>query len=213
MKPTLREHVILIHGLAASRRVMRSLQGDLSDHGFAVTNWGYQSIPHSIQRHADAFSRALREMNDLPGCTRLHIVGHSMGCIVTRMALHATQVTKLRHLVMLAPPNSGSPVAHQLSRWFGWISPPLRELSDRPGSLVRRLPPPADIAVGIIAASRDRVVPLENTRLPNQRDHITLPGRHKLLPLRADTAAQVRYFLRHGVFAPDAVRELGSQPR
>jgi hypothetical protein len=114
-------------------------------------------------------------------------------------------------MVMLAPPNHGSYVARWLAPYLGLLCQSLRELSDEPGSFVRGLAEPCGLDIGIISAASDHLVSPGSTHLDCQRDHVVLPGRHGLLPLRRDTARQVDAFLRNGRFdrsdGPSAVRQ------
>jgi len=198
-----KETVVLVHGLAAPRWVMSPLGRFLGCSGFGVVNWGYASIRRSIEWHGEALRERLEQLVN-SSVDRCHLVTHSMGSIVARCALAGGGRPNVGRVVMLAPPNHGSHVARRLAPYLGFACQPLRQLSDDSASFVRGLPQPDALEIGIIAAASDAVVPLASTRLACQRDHIVLPGRHGLLPLRPDTARQVLTFLREGRFAhPD----------
>ena len=47
-----RQLVVLVHGLAANRLIMRSLAKSLGKAFAATLNWGYQSLWSPIQRHS-----------------------------------------------------------------------------------------------------------------------------------------------------------------
>lgn len=194
------EAVVLLHGLAANRLAMTRLAGFLKSRSYLTANWGYRSIRGSIDSFAASFQQRLVDFVSGGQFNRVHVVAHSMGGIIARRAFATFRPTNLGRLVMLAPPNGGSHVARRLATPLGRLCPPLRELSDDPWSYVNRLDAPHELEVGIIAAASDRVVKLESTMLPNQNDHIVLPGHHGLLPLRRDTADQVIHFLQHGTF-------------
>lgn len=193
------EAVVLVHGLAAPRWVMSRLGRSLTRDGYRVKNWGYPSIRSSVATHARSLRDMLQRMGD-EEFTRTHLVTHSMGGMVARCLLADQPPDRIGRVVMLAPPNHGSPVARRLAPYLRFFCRTLGELSDEPGSFVRRLAEPDGFEIGIIAAAADAVVPLPNTRLACQRDHIVLPGRHGLLPLRRDTGRQVLAFLRTGQF-------------
>jgi pimeloyl-ACP methyl ester carboxylesterase len=193
------ETVVLIHGLAAPRWVMNRLARSLRRQGYRVKNWGYPSTRRSVEAHAvrlRAFFAELAETSE----EVCHLVTHSMGGIVARCALIPDPPANIGRVVMLGPPNHGSHVARWLTPYLGFMCQPLRELSDEPVSFVRKLAEPRGLDVGIIAAASDHVVSLDSTHLECESDHIVLPGRHGLLPLRRDTNQQVAAFLRNGRF-------------
>jgi len=191
--------VILVHGLAAPRWIMTPLARFLRQHGYRMVNWGYPSVRRSVKAHADRLRRTLAKF-DVPSICQCHLVTHSMGGIVARCALFSRPPQNIGGVVMLAPPNHGSPVARWLAPALGFMCPPLNELSDAPTSFVRGLPQLSGVDIGIIAAAADAVVSVESTHLDGELDHLVLPGRHGLLPLRRDTAIQIHAFLRNRRF-------------
>lgn len=193
------ETVVLIHSLAAPRWVMSPLARSLRRKGYRVKNWGYPSIRRGVEAHAVRLRAFLAELAET-SIGVCHLVTHSMGGIVARCALTPDPPADIGRVVMLAPPNHGSHVARSLTPYLGFVCQPLRELSDEPVSFVRKLAEPRGFDVGIIAAASDHVVSLDSTHLECENDHIVLPGRHGLLPLRRDTARQVEAFLRDGRF-------------
>jgi pimeloyl-ACP methyl ester carboxylesterase len=195
------ETIILIHGLASPRLMMSRLARQLSRQSYRVINWGYRSLWSSIEQHAQALQRELQQLEREPSTQKLHLVTHSMGSIIARRALELGRPDNLGYVVMLCPPNLGSHVARRLAAPLGWLCPPLRELSDASDSFVNRLPNPANLPVGIIAAAGDRMVAMPNTVLNDQLDWLLLPGQHSAVPFRGETAEQIVCFLRTGRFA------------
>jgi len=199
-RPLAADAVVLVHGLAAHRLVMGTLARALSRSCRRVVNWGYPSLWSPIGRQAEKLAALLAEIEaDHPGA-RIHLVGHSMGGIIARLALARRLPVRFGRLVMIAPPNRGSHVATRLAPYLGRICPPLTELTDDPGGFVCTLPPPPVDELGIIAASHDFLVPEASTRLGCERDYIVLPGLHSSLLWRRETAEQVRHFLECGRF-------------
>lgn len=201
--------VLLLHGLGANRWIMRPLEKRLLKLGCRTLNWRYPSTRRSIATHAMRLVELLEELTAerseflAPG-HRLHLVTHSMGCIVTRLALAQRSFPRLGRWVMLAPPNHGSPVARILSHFLGRVVPPLAELSDEPDSLVNQLPdfrPNNPIAFGVIQAQRDRVIPAASVSLAGQADHVIVDSHHGLLPWHERTGRLVERFLHSGFFA------------
>ncbi len=166
--------------------------------GFRVVNWKYFSWFDSIENHSRRFSDFLG--TTLVGERRFHIVAHSMGSIIVRASLNRARLLNLGRLVLLAPPNGGSPVARIASIFVGWIVQPSRELSDRTKSFVNRLPSSREFEIGIIAAKYDLLVPPQKTHLPGQTQHATLFATHNSLLLSGVACKMITSFLRTGDF-------------
>jgi esterase/lipase len=196
------DHVVLIHGLAGSPMVMWPLAWRLQKFGFATSTFGYASWFWSIEHHARRLTECLKQLEQDPEIHRFHIVAHSMGTIVTRQSILYQRFNKLNRIVMLASPNQGSPVA----RVMGTVLPfcrTLRQLSSHSDSFVRKLPEPSETEIGIVAARHDRVIPVRNSHLSIETDHVTLFSGHNGLLVRPAAARQVIEFLEHGQFARD----------
>jgi len=154
----------------------------------------------SLLVHAERFARELAALDADPRIDRLHVVGHSMGGIIARAALDRARPVKLGRLVMLAPPNRGSFVAAATAGTVGRLLKPVAELSTAPDSLVNRLPIPAGVDIGVIAAAHDALVSEASTRPDAPHAHVTLPTWHSGLLFRPETADLVAGFLERGSF-------------
>lgn len=208
------EVVVLLHGMLATRRSMAGLAATLSDQGYAVLNWGYPSLTHSIVNHAQRLSELLFELDQDDRFSCVHFVTHSMGGIILRYAVNRRSTRKCSRLVMLAPPNRGSRLANfPLGPLHGWF-PQIAELSEAADSLVNSIPEPIGFEVGIIAASDDFVVDIGSTGLACQRDHVVVTSSHQRLPRRSETMRYVSRFLAHGRFdlAPKQPQPLARVP-
>jgi pimeloyl-ACP methyl ester carboxylesterase len=192
--------VVLVHGLLATSLVMRSLAKSFTGVFAGVVNWGYKSLWSPVERHGRQLADLLRQLDRDNGHERIHLVGHSMGSIIGRVALAEYMPERFGRFVMIAPPNRGSHVAARLAPYLGRICPPLQQLADHSASFVCSLPPPAVSELGIIAAESDLLVLEPNTRLGCEADHIVLPGMHSSLLWKQETAEQVRHFLENGRF-------------
>lgn len=205
--------VLLVHGLGANRLIMRPLQKRFERQAIDTVNWRYPSTRSSIRVHAERLLELLEHLTSaqttrLGTNHRLHLVTHSMGCIVMRAALAQRTVPCLGRWVMLAPPNRGSHVARILAHWLGRMVPPLIELSDQPQSFVNELPPFAalnPVPFAVIEAKRDRVIASESVRLTGQLDHAVVDCHHGLLPWHTETGQLVERFLRTGTFTDRAL--------
>jgi pimeloyl-ACP methyl ester carboxylesterase len=204
--------VVLVHGLAAHRLVMSPLERHLKNHFPHVTNWGYSSLWSRIERHGAALGKLLSEIETTTDVDQIHLVTHSMGGIIARLALAEKVPARLGRLVMLAPPNAGSHVARYLAPILGLICPPLVQLSDHCQSFVASLPPLSGAHVGVVAAAADELVCEKSTHLPNEADHITLPGFHSSILWYTETARQVAHFLENGRFDRAAETATIKQP-
>ena len=187
------ETVVLVHGLAAKRLVMAILRNSLARSYGDVVNWGYPSLWSPIERHGRELAKLLRRLEEAGG-ERIHLVTHSMGGIVARLALAEYTPSRLGRFVMIAPPNRGSHIASRFAPLLGRVCPPIRQLADHDESFVRSLPLPS-CELGVIAARSDWMVRELNTHLGCERDHIVVPGLHSSLLWRRETADQVRNFL------------------
>jgi len=197
-----RDLVVLTHGFMAHRLLLTRLSGRLRRAGWQTRIWGYESFRTSVVRHAERFTDLLSELASDQRIDRIHLVTHSMGCIIGRLAISQVRPPKLGRFVMLTPPNRGSFVATKTVRIFGRLFPPVAELTTNPDSLVNTLADPADVEVGVIAAARDTLVDLESTRLRIPHEHVTLPCLHSAVLFRQDTATLIDEFLKTGRFTP-----------
>ncbi len=201
-----RELVVLVHGLAASRSMLRPLEMQLQRSGYETLNWGYPSIRGDIESVAQALQLNLRQVCEDVNVDRVHLVTHSMGSIIARIALANVEFTRLGRVVMLAPPHGGSHVATRLAKWLGWLFKPLPQLADPRDSFVNTLVEPIGHEIGIIAAARDRVVRIESTRLAQQSDHIVVDTGHSSMLIRKEVWRLIESFLRSGRFERQVVQ-------
>ncbi|XZE33250.1 esterase/lipase family protein [Pirellulaceae bacterium SH501] len=190
--------VLLVHGFASHRSVMWPLALRLRSQGFRVFTWGYSSLFSSIGTHASRL-RDLSKLQFSDG-SRFHVVAHSMGSIIARAAFDLSPPSNLARLVLLAPPNKGSPVARIASRFLGKLIPPTMELSDSPTSFVNRLSNSGNLDIGVIAARFDLLVPERNTHLAFERAYETHFATHNSVLFSRAVCIQIANFLREGSF-------------
>jgi triacylglycerol esterase/lipase EstA (alpha/beta hydrolase family) len=195
------ETVLLLHGLGRTSRSMASLGRCLKRQGYSIIDWGYKSFKEDIEAHSTRLCATLAKMSDDPTVSKIHLVTHSLGGIITRHALSETVPSKMGRVVMLAPPNRGSRVARRLTPVLGRVMKPLSQLSDHPESVVNQLAVPQAVEIGIIAAARDGKVRVEDTHLPGETDHVVMLGYHTFIMNRTDVQNQVVAFIREGRFS------------
>lgn len=201
-----RSALLLVHGLGSTPLLLTPLAKRLRRKGYRhVVNWSYPSILRTICDHGDALRRKIEEVAAREDVDHVHLVTHSMGGILARRALgDRPQIDKLERLVMLCPPNGGSRVATNMSYVVGPLCTPLAQLSHTPDSYVNRLPAELPYEVGVVAARRDRVVAVDRTHLPCQRDHIVLPAGHTSILFTRRLAESVERFLLQGRFQAES---------
>lgn len=199
-----RECVVLVHGFLANALMLTVLARRLRSRGYATEIWGYRNMCCSLLVHAERFAGVLRRLDAAPDVSRIHLVTHSMGCIIGRAALGIERPAKLGRFVMLAPPNRGSFVATAAAGAFGRMFRPVEELTTREDSLVNSLPMPWGVDIGVIAAGHDALVTAQSTRPDAPHDHVTVPCMHSSLLFRRDAAELAAAFLRDGRFPGSA---------
>ncbi len=190
--------VVLVHGFGGKHAFMQPLAKRLQHVGYRVRCWNYRSYFESVARHGNRLASWLA--TELQGERRFHMVAHSMGCIVVRAALSRAVPANLGRIVLLAPPNHGSPAARIASRWLGDLIPPARELAAHPTSYVCKLPQTEGLEVGVLAARFDWLVPVRSTHLIGQRNHQVLPATHNSILLSRLAAQRIKSFLSTGEF-------------
>jgi triacylglycerol lipase len=207
--------VILLHGLARTRRSMRPLAACLRRQGYAVVNVGYPYRRHPIETLArEALPAAIATLRQ-QGVTAIHFVTHSMGGILLRAYLAEESLPGPGRVVMLSPPNQGSELVDLLGRyaWFRFIFGPAGcQLGTDPHSLPNRLGP-ARFPLGIITGNRpaiglahffpgpsDGKVAVTRAQLEGMADFLVLPYGHALIMVHREVHEQVIHFLRTGGF-------------
>lgn len=198
-----REHVVLVHGLLRTPRSWTTLRRHLEREGYSTGVFGYPSLAGRFELHGRRLARELLRLDSGRDFARVHLVGHSLGNLVIRAALAERPPRKLGRVVMLVPPNRGSPVARKLARWLGELVPVLRQLSDEPGSDAHRLAVPR-MEAGVIAARFDHVVARSSTHLPGEADHLLVSALHGFVMYQPPVQRAIVAFLRDGRFPRQA---------
>jgi len=208
-----RECVVLLHGLARTRRSMARLHHALQRKGYAVRNTGYPSRRYPVAELTRRYLVPVVEK--LQDAGRIHFVTHSMGGILVRHYLKHHRPANLGRVVMLAPPNHGSEIVDRFGQtwWFRLINGPAGcELGTDEHALPCALGP-ADYPVGIIAGDRsldpcslclprpnDGKVTVLSARLAGMTDFRVVPHGHTFMMNRACVIRMVCDFLARGRF-------------
>lgn len=105
--------VLLVHGLDETGGIWSDLAPALHDAGHTVVRFDYPN-DQPITRSAESLARALDELSSR-GVTRVDVVAHSMGGLVTREAItrpaFAPSADPVERLITIGTPHHGAPLA------------------------------------------------------------------------------------------------------
>ncbi len=191
--------IVIIHGFGGKRIWLMPLAARLAKQGYQVKHHRYLSFLGSIEGHARRLAEYLEQVQ--AESDTLFVVAHSMGSIVLRAAMQLRKFEKLKRIVFVAPPHSGSPTARLGSIATAGLCRPLNELSNRQNSFVNRLPDRLSVDCGIIAGRFDFLVPLPYTHLPGIEERIVLNATHNTLLFMNKTARFAGAFFETGKFS------------
>lgn len=208
-KPT----VVFLHGIGRTHLSMGLLRGAVRRAGYPTWSRSYPSLWLSIGELADWVAQRVRA--DVPDG---EIVGvtHSMGGIVAR---HMAGLLPWRGIVMIAPPNRGSRLAHAFKdnpifQWYfgpagqelpdpaGWPEPsaPFAIIAGTRGG--SPLAPPGWVAraSGVMPHDEpsDGIVTVAETKLPGMADFATVDASHTWIMNHPEVRAMVLEFLARG---------------
>ena len=210
------QHVILLHGMYRSSIAMRPVEKYLNSLGYTSSNISYPSTKYEIETLVkDYLAPEVDKFKDRDDIT-LHFATHSMGGVLVRHYLNENTINNLGNVVMIAPPNKGTPLAELFadSEWINSNSGPAKaQLAASQDSWVNQLGVP-EFDVGIIAGNEnnnvltamllpgedDGVVSVESTKLKNMKDFITVPAKHYRLRSNITVLQQVAHFIKYGKF-------------
>ncbi|MCB1558012.1 MAG: alpha/beta fold hydrolase [Alphaproteobacteria bacterium] len=214
-----REKVFLLHGIALNRFSLLFLEKRLRKSGFEAEAISYPSTKHSLDDLAQWFYAKYLAPDVLQNFDRIHFVGHSMGGLVIRRALHNYRdqlpADKIGRVVMLGTPNGGSEIADFLQKFI-----PFRKLYGPAGAELtthhqKSLQAPLYYEAGAIAGTSRWLYPLasiwikgdhdgrvsvKSTKLPDLKDHMVINASHTFMIYRGRTARLVISFLKNGQF-------------
>lgn len=207
---TPRESVVLVNGLWLNNVALWLLAARLRGAGFAVFSFSYSSVRADLRTNAERLNAFLARV---PG-EMVHLVGYSLGGLVIRALFQIYPRQRPGRVVLLGSPQTGNRSAesvrrHAPGRWMtgrsvaelvagvpqGWAWPP-REIgviagnrSVGLGRLFTRLPD-----------ANDGTVCVDETRVDNARDQLTLAVAHSAMLMSRVVARQIAAFLRRGLF-------------
>lgn len=196
--------VIIVHGLLHRAMMMRKAAKALRQlRSDDIYLYDYRTTRKNIYEHGNDFASFLADINKMYPETA--IIAHSMGGLVTRVALQQPEAAaKVKTVVMVAPPNHGSAVA---AKWVDNFAPTpflvrvLPDLSDHPESVVHTLPAVTGCRLGIITMRHDRKVTMASTWLTGADAQLIMDGRHCRFLFDPAVIKAADFFIKNGFFA------------
>jgi pimeloyl-ACP methyl ester carboxylesterase len=204
-----RPRVLLLHGLWLRGATLIPLRARLRAAGFEAECFDYRSVFAHPREHLVRLERRIREWS---GEGPVHLVGHSMGGLLSIECARAHPELPIGRILCLGSPLAGSLGAAALTE-----RGPLGRVLGRAVHLLRQgaLPLPEGFEIGVIAGTlplglghwfsrfdgaHDGTVSVAETRAPGLRAHLEVRTSHSGLILSRVVAAQAAQFLREGRF-------------
>ncbi|MDB6133799.1 MAG: acetyltransferase [Verrucomicrobiales bacterium] len=217
------DYVVLVHGLDWFRDTLKPTADFLNRQGFHTINVRYPSRKIACTSEAVEWVGKVVARRCTDPRRRIHFVAHSMGTVVVREYLAKGRPGQLGHVVLLAAPNRGTPLASSL-RWKPLgriICPAASGLGCGKKGAPLTEPVAVDFAPGILMGNRagwfpyfspflpgpdDGVVPVSSGQLPGMAEMRVLPTSHTGMPRNAGTLSETLSFIRTGRFSPEPLR-------
>ncbi len=213
---SLRETVIVLHGLGRTSVSMAWIERSLKKAGYATINKSYAFRKGPIAQLADDIIGPRIEQAKMAGAERIHFVTHSLGGILLRQFDEHNKMPDGSRAVMIAPPNQGSELVNffrELPPLHWFCGPAFGELGVESDSAPNQLGP-IDLETGVIAGDRnlfpgfarhfdgpsDGVVAVERTKVAGMNDWTIVPHGHTFIMNAPVTIKQTLAFLRDGRF-------------
>lgn len=201
------ETVVLLHGIGRGRASLWLLDTRLQQAGYKTLNYPCAAQSESLE---DIAKQLCVFISEKVKTQKYHLIAHSLGNLVIRIAFKHGYPDGLEKIVMLAPPNRPTELARALRdnpiyKWFtndeGWLL-----ASD---DFYSQLPVP-NVPFGIIAGNRgqafmltepnDGVITVESTKLEGMSDWIVVPQAHTFIMNSRIVAELCVSFIKQGKF-------------
>lgn len=193
---------------------MAKLESTLKNHHYIVVNDNYPSTKQSIEHLANDFIPPMLYQCLKHHPHHIHFVTHSLGGIILQNYLQTHPLSKLDTIVMLSPPNHGSPLAdllHENKIMQLILGPSLQELTTQRKALSLKHGP---YKIGIIAGNKsfnpfgkmvfdepnDGIVAVSSMRMKQMNDFTVLPVTHTFIMRNDQVITQILCFLKKGQF-------------
>lgn len=210
--------VYLIHGYGGLGIELSKIQKGIEKKGFDSEIYSYPSLVKDVDSVANTLFYKIQKEN----YDTVSFVTHSLGALVVRSIYeHLDSLTAfpfIHRIVMIAPPNNGSPVADffaQFSFVKYIIGPNINNITTNPLTGAGKYPIPT-CEVGLIAGSfggkrgynvfvkgdNDGVLLPEQTKMGIEKDVVFVKSGHIELLFNKKVKEYVISFLIHGKFKP-----------
>ncbi len=210
MTDSQRPRVLLLHGLWLRGLTLLPLRSRLRAAGFDAQCFEYRSVFSGPREHLDRLERRIREW---PGEGPIHLIGHSMGGLLSVECARAFPELPIGRILCLGSPLAGSSTAAGVA-----ARGPLGRVLGRAVHLLRQgvLPLPEGFEIGVIAGTlplglghwfgrfegaHDGTVTVAETRVAGVVDHVEVRTSHTGLIYSRTVAQQAARFLCAGRFA------------
>lgn len=209
--------VILLHGLGRSHHCMSPIEETLMRHHYIVINRDYPSTTKSIKDIADFYLPFMINECKKHNPRSIDFVTHSMGGIILQTYLQNHKIEKLDRIIMMSPPNHGSPVADILHKYWLYqavTGPAGQELTTYKKSTPHKVHLLSACEIGVIAGTynfvpfgnymfqeaNDGAVSVSSAKTNLMKDFIALPVSHSFMMDNPIVQRQILYFLSNGRF-------------
>jgi len=211
--------VVCLHGLWMPGAVMTLVKRRLeSEYQYQAHLFSYPSISGTLDENARSLSDFIAEQQ----FDRVHLVGHSLGGVVSLRMLALDPDAPVDRVVCLGSPLCGSRAASHLNQtdWGNSIlgksltEGVVDEAANRwaqdvcasrdIGVIAGTVPVGVGQLVTSFEGENDGTVAVSETQLPGIKDHICLAVNHKGLVISSDVIDQTAAFLKRGEFLRDA---------
>jgi uncharacterized alpha/beta hydrolase family protein len=210
------QKIYLIHGYGGLGLEMEKIRESIQNEGFSTEIYVYKSLIEDV----DSVSQNLVQTIQKEKFDTVSFVTHSMGALVVRSMYEKLDSLSdfpfVHRIVMIAPPNNGSPVADFFSQ-FKFVKfivgPNINNLTTNKVTGAAKYPLPT-CEVGLIAGSfggkrgfnmfiksdNDGVLIPENTKMGIEKDVVFIKSWHVGLLFNKKVIKHVNSFLKTGVF-------------
>lgn len=109
--PRDRQVLVLIHGYGCNRGSWWWLRKHLEGAGYAVATLNLEPPYTDIDNFVKTLDKRIEAVCHLTGCSRVTLIGHSMGGLVARAYLGRLGAARVDRLITIASPHSGTLLA------------------------------------------------------------------------------------------------------
>ncbi|GHV43554.1 lipase [Bacteroidia bacterium] len=209
--------IYLVHGFMGAKLELKVLHESIEKEGFTSEIFTYRSLKEDV----DSVGKMLFDKVRSDNVDSVSFVTHSMGGLVVRAMYEyindSIQFSHIQRIVMIAPPNNGSPVAdffvkYPFAEKIG--GPNLQNLTTDSVSGAKKYPLPKNCEVGIIIGIADKkdgynvllktendgLVTPESAKIGIEKDIIYVKATHWGLLFNKKVIENTLSFLKNGKF-------------